>query len=75
MTCTDTDLANIAMEQGHKAFIFGDFAQAARDYCHAAEMYQRASWAASRSLNSPGAKLAKDCLVEACIKRDNTHAA
>jgi len=40
-----------------------------------AEMYDHASWAASRSLNSPEAKLARDCLVEACIKRDNNCAA
>ena len=72
---TDTDFANIAMEQGHKAFAEGNFAQAARDYNHAAEMYDHASWAASRSLNSPEAKLARDCLVEACIKRDSNRAA
>jgi len=71
----DTDRANSAMEQGHKAFDAGDFAQAARDYGHAADMYMQANWASTRHMNAPEVLLAKNCQVEAIIKRDNTRAA
>ena len=65
---------NSSYKAGKEKMRAGAYADAARDFNHAAEMFERHQWEVARSMKSPAITLSRRFLRTAIQKRDSVAA-